>query len=69
MEHRPLATSREVAEYTGLTEAGLAQLRYTGRGPRFIKVTGRQVRYRWADIEEWIERRSAQSTADRPGVA
>lgn len=69
VEQRKLATDAEFCEFAGLTRAQSAQLRYVGRGPKFIKVTGRQVRYRWADIEAWIEQRSAHSTAERPGAA
>ncbi|WP_228805849.1 helix-turn-helix transcriptional regulator [Nocardia higoensis] len=68
-ERRNLATDAEFCEYAGLTRGQSAQLRYTGRGPKFIKVTGRQVRYRWGDIEAWIEARSMQRTDDRPVVA
>ncbi|MEU2035160.1 helix-turn-helix transcriptional regulator [Nocardia amamiensis] len=66
---RKLATDPEFCEYAGLTPGQSAQLRYTGRGPKFIKVTGRQVRYRWEDIEAWVESRAKNSTADRPGAA
>lgn len=69
VERRKLATDPEFCEFAGLSRGQSAQLRYTGRGPKFIKVTGRQVRYRWADIEQWLEQRTAQSTADRPGAA
>ena len=66
---RPLATPREIAEYTGLTEAGLSQMRYLGRGPKFIKVTGRQVRYRWEDVDGWLDASTKTRTDDRNGAA
>ncbi|MBL1073434.1 DNA-binding protein [Nocardia sp. 2] len=66
---RKLATDSEFCEYAGLTRGQSAQLRYTGRGPKFVKVTGRQVRYRWEDIEQWVNDRLQQSTADRTGAA
>jgi hypothetical protein len=53
-----LATQEEFCDYVGITPAAAAQLRYTGNGPAFIKVTGRQVRYRWEDIERWVEERT-----------
>ncbi|MFI7002515.1 helix-turn-helix transcriptional regulator [Nocardia sp. NPDC050175] len=65
---RKLATDAEFCEYAGLTRGQSAQLRYTGRGPTFIKVTGRQVRYRWEDIEAWVQSRSKQRTDDRLGA-
>lgn len=39
----------------GLTKANLAQLRYTGKGPKFLKPTPRTVLYRRADVVSWIE--------------
>ncbi len=40
----------------------LANWRYQGRGPRFVKV-GRHVRYRRSDVEDWLERNARESTA------
>lgn len=40
----------------------LANWRYQGRGPRFVKV-GRHVRYRRSDVEAWLERNARESTA------
>ncbi|WP_330354463.1 helix-turn-helix domain-containing protein [Streptomyces chartreusis] len=52
-EQRPLASPKTVADFLGLPVATLAQWRYLGKGPRSIKI-GRHVRYRWADIEQWL---------------
>lgn len=57
-DDRPLATANELCAYTGMTPAQAAQHRYRGTGPRFIRLTGRQVRYRWSDIQEWLDRRT-----------
>lgn len=43
------ATAAELAQRWHMTPAALAQQRYTGTGPKYLKV-GRRVRYRWADI-------------------
>jgi predicted DNA-binding transcriptional regulator AlpA len=60
----------ELAKSLGLTEGHLAQLRYTGKGPKFVKLTGRQVRYRPTDVAEWLEAqtrtRTDGSEAGRP---
>jgi predicted DNA-binding transcriptional regulator AlpA len=57
---RKLITAGQVCELIpGLTKSQLAQLRYSGRGPKFFKPTPRLVLYDEADIYEWIER-SAQ---------
>lgn len=63
-EIRRLATVDEFCEYAGLTRGHAAQLRYTGDGPEFVKITGRQVRYRWEKIEEWVESRTRSRTDD-----
>jgi hypothetical protein len=61
----PLATPAEVAEYLHTTTASLAQDRYRGTGPKFIK-RGRRVLYRWSDVLEWLDRNTFQRTDD-PG--
>lgn len=52
-----LGTSAEVAEYLGVPEHTLAQWRYRGSGPRYIRV-GRHVRYRWPDVDRWLDENS-----------
>lgn len=50
-----LATPAEVAEALHTTTASLAQMRYRGDGPKFVRVAGRRrVLYRWVDVEQWI---------------
>lgn len=39
----------------GITKQLLAQLRYTGKGPKFLKPTPRTVLYRRADAIAWLE--------------
>lgn len=51
-----VATSREVAEYLGVTEVSMAGLRYKNSGPPYIRVPGgRAIRYRWEDVESWLD--------------
>ncbi|MFD1253469.1 helix-turn-helix domain-containing protein [Devosia equisanguinis] len=45
-----------------LSPKTLANLRSSGRGPRFVKMG--QIRYRHSDLLDFIERASAQSTAE-----
>lgn len=71
---RPLATPAEVAEFLSLDPKKgpqmLAQMRYLGTGPRFIKIDGHKVRYRWSDVEAWLEARTHTRTDDHlSGVA
>lgn len=65
-----LATPQELANYLGgnTTVEQLAQYRYLGTGPRFIKV-GKNVRYRWSDVEVWLDANTKQSTDERTGAA
>jgi hypothetical protein len=60
----PLLTPAEAGEQLGLTPAALAQLRYTGSGPCFIKLTAKAVRYRQSDLDSWIAAKARTSTRD-----
>jgi predicted DNA-binding transcriptional regulator AlpA len=62
---RPLATDDEFCAFAGLSKQQSAQLRYLGNGPRFIRVTGRQIRYAWSDIEAWCEVRTVSRSDQR----
>ena len=66
VDSRPLATTDDFCEFAGVTKGHAAQMRYAGTGPKFVKITGRQVRYRWSDIEEWLESRTRNRTDDPP---
>src|SRR5690625_6420092 len=50
-----LALPKAVADYMGTTTGNLAQMRYRGTGPKFIKLGHRAIRYRWSDIEAWTK--------------
>lgn len=64
----PLMTETQAAEYLSLTNRALQAWRCQGRGPRFVKISARAVRYRLEDLERWVEERLRRSTSD-PGVA
>jgi len=49
-----LGTPKQVAEALHTTPASLAQMRYRGNGPKFVRVGQRRVLYRWVDVEQWI---------------
>lgn len=65
------ATPAEVANALHTTEPGLAQMRYRGVGPRYVKVgaghRGR-VLYRWSDVEEFLDVNTVQRTDEPRGV-
>lgn len=44
-----------VSRMPGMTKGNLAQLRYTGKGPKFYKPSPRVVLYKWSDVQAWIE--------------
>ena len=49
-----LLTPAQAAEMLGIPEGTLAQWRSQRRGPTFIKLEGRLVRYRARDLEGYI---------------
>lgn len=49
----------------GMTRGNLAQLRFKGEGPKFLKPTPRTVVYRESDVIDWVE----ASERTRTGVA
>jgi len=57
-----LATAAQVAVYLHVTEAALAQFRYKGEGPKFVKV-GHKVLYRWVDVLEYLQQNTWTATA------
>jgi excisionase family DNA binding protein len=57
-----LLKDHEAAGYLKVPVGTLANWRYQGKGPRFVKV-GRHVRYRRSDVEAWLEGNARQSTA------
>jgi predicted DNA-binding transcriptional regulator AlpA len=58
-----LLTPQEVADHFGMSTAQLAQLRYTGRGPVYLSLSPRKIRYTEAAVEEWLEAQKRTSTA------
>lgn len=49
-----LLTRPEAAKYLGLRPATLEVWAVKGRGPRFIKLGARAVRYRKSDVQAWV---------------
>lgn len=64
MNTRPrLWTTRETAEFLGITERALVRRRQRGTGPDYVRV-GRSIRYAPRDVGAWV-----QANTCRPGVA
>jgi len=53
----------DVAERFAVTIGYLAQMRYQGTGPAYIKIGGKAVRYRESDIQAWFAANLRTSTA------
>lgn len=51
-----LLSVAELADYLVVPPATLYQWRHRGEGPPGFRV-GRHLRYRWSDVDKWIESR------------
>ena len=60
-----LLRQEEAAAILNLTPRCLENWRHRGEGPKFIRISGRCIRYRQSDLEAWIEERVRTSTSDR----
>lgn len=54
----------ELADHLGTSLGNLAQMRYRGIGPKFIKIGGKAVRYRQSDIDAWLAAQTRQQTGE-----
>jgi hypothetical protein len=59
-----IALPTQVADALGTSLPGLAQMRYRGTGPKFIK-RGSRVLYRWSDVSDYLD----SQTRERTGAA
>jgi hypothetical protein len=56
-----ITTPEKVAEALNTSLMGLAQMRYRGTGPRFIK-RGSRVLYRWSDVSDYLDGHTHERT-------
>ena len=66
-DERKYLSTREAAEYLGLSPRTLDRYRVSGDGPVFHRFGGR-VRYTRSDLDAWAEQRRRASTADDGSV-
>jgi predicted DNA-binding transcriptional regulator AlpA len=59
----PLLSELEVSKLTGRSTASVQNDRRTGAGPFYVKL-GRNVRYRPADVANWLDARLMRCTAE-----
>lgn len=64
MAEGSLATLGEVASFLRVPPKTLYQWRYAGLGPPAYRV-GRHLRFRWEDVEDWLEERGDSAAAGR----
>lgn len=55
IEMPQLMDEKELAELLGVQPRTLSQWRYHGRGPSFIRISGRCVRYMRSDVMEFLQ--------------
>jgi predicted DNA-binding transcriptional regulator AlpA len=59
-----LLRTPEAAAYIGLSVSSLTKFRCAGKGPRFVRLSG-AVRYREADLDEWLKGGIVETTDSR----
>lgn len=57
-----LSTPKILSETIGIPLGTLAFWRHAGRGPRFLKLGGRVIRYRKQDVSEWLNESVQETT-------
>ena len=61
--HGELIKPTDLADRLGKSAAVLANMRYLGTGPKFIKV-GKSIRYRASDVEAWLDANTHQQSGE-----
>lgn len=59
-----LLSTAQAADALGLSERTLQDWRLRGRGPRYVRMSARAVRYRPRELAKWIAGREVASTCD-----
>jgi predicted DNA-binding transcriptional regulator AlpA len=59
-----MINEKVAAIYIGHSVRALQNWRIRGGGPKFIKISGRSVRYRRCDLNEWAESKLISSTSE-----
>ena len=61
---KPLLTDKQVADRLNVSVGTIRDWRYSGRGPQYIRISHRCVRYRPQDVEKWEKARIFSSTSE-----
>lgn len=57
---QPLATAQEVADFLGVPVGTIYNWRTRRVGPPAVKA-GQQLRFRWPDVDAWLDARSGKA--------
>jgi hypothetical protein len=68
-EGRRLLDQKAAAEFLGLSPATLAWWRVVGRGPTFIRISSRDVRYRARDLQDFVANCAVNPSTEDPESA
>jgi predicted DNA-binding transcriptional regulator AlpA len=60
----PLLDERRAAAILGWAPRTLAQRRFDGTGPQYVRLSPRAIRYRLSDLQDYVEGRLYHSTAE-----
>jgi excisionase family DNA binding protein len=63
MSYQKYLTPHEAAQYLHSSASTLAKLRVYGGGPSFCRI-GRAIRYRQADLDDFMSRTRVRSTSE-----
>lgn len=62
--NQSLLKTGEAAAYLGLSKSSLEKMRLYGVGPVFVRLAGRSIRYRPADLDAWVNASLKGSTSE-----
>ena len=60
-----LLTPQQAADHLGVTVRTLEAWRWSGRGPQYVRISARCVRYRHCDLDAFVEQRLATNTGQQ----
>lgn len=55
-------TERSLAERTGTSARMWQALRQQGKGPPYVRLSSRCIRYQWGAVQEWLANRTLTRT-------
>tara|TARA_A100001037_G_scaffold212857_1_gene190807 strand:+ start:1776 stop:2036 length:261 start_codon:yes stop_codon:yes gene_type:complete len=62
-----LIDEKAAADFLGLCDRSLQNMRQRGGGPRYVRISSRCIRYRRIDLANYADERIRKSTSD-PGL-